>query len=280
MLQLVVERDGVVVGPPIELAPGRLLIGASPDAAVRLPAADAAERHAWLVHGDGAPPTLEAGAVLEVGDAPLAAGATIALVLPTAVRIGACVLRLAPSNASSASSPVRTASLARELVRQLMVAQAHAPVAVELHLERGPGLGERRALPLGRTTLGRGDEATWSLLDPDLSRQHAVVERTWDGVTVADLGSKNGTLVDGTPVDTTPRALAVGGTIELGQTLLRLVDPAELALRATRPRAAAAAPPPTVAIVVPVPAARGRAAFWLAVLVAAIATAALLYVLL
>ena len=55
MLQLVVERDGVVVGPPIDLAPGRLLIGASPDAAVRLPAADAAEQHAWLVHGDGAP---------------------------------------------------------------------------------------------------------------------------------------------------------------------------------------------------------------------------------
>lgn len=279
MLQLIVERDGAVVGPPLDLAAGRLLIGASPDAAIRLPAADAAPTHAWLQHGDGGAPTLEAGAPLEVGGAALAAGATVALVLPTTLRLGACLLRLEASQASSASSPVRTASLARELVRQLMVAQASGPAAIELLLEHGPGAGARHPLPLGRTVLGRGDEATWSLLDPDLSRQHAVVERTWDGVVVLDLGSKNGTLVDGVRVTSAPRPLPVGGTIELGQTRLRLIDPAELALRATRPRAAAAPPPPTVALVVPAAAPRVPAAFWLAGLVAVLAVGALLYVL-
>ena len=51
----------------------------------------------------------------------------------------------------------------------------------------------RSALVLGREPEGDG----LPLEDPEASRRHAVVEPTPDGWTVRDLGSHNGTYVDG-----------------------------------------------------------------------------------
>jgi pSer/pThr/pTyr-binding forkhead associated (FHA) protein len=87
------------------------------------------------------------------------------------------------------------------------------------------------------------------IVDEDLSRSHAEVHRGWDGVTVADLGSKNGTRVNGSKVGATPVVLTDGQAITLGGIVFRFRDPAERHLRgdslpedAPAPRVVADAP--------------------------------------
>jgi pSer/pThr/pTyr-binding forkhead associated (FHA) protein len=48
-----------------------------------------------------------------------------------------------------------------------------------------------------RTTIGRGSECDIVLNDPAMSRQHAALENTASGVFLRDLGSANGTFVNG-----------------------------------------------------------------------------------
>jgi hypothetical protein len=78
--------------------------------------------------------------------------------------------------------------------------------------------GERHPLAAGRTvTLGRLPACEVVLADPNVSRRHAEVRPGTDGTwTIVDLGSTNGTRVNGAPVDThTLRhedVITVGGT--------------------------------------------------------------------
>lgn len=59
---------------------------------------------------------------------------------------------------------------------------------------------QRVTLKPGRLVIGRGSEADVTIDDSGASRKHAMVE--WDGqrARVRDLGSTNGTLLDGAPV--------------------------------------------------------------------------------
>ncbi|HEV7452490.1 MAG TPA: DUF3662 and FHA domain-containing protein [Pseudonocardiaceae bacterium] len=68
------------------------------------------------------------------------------------------------------------------------------------------------------TVVGRGQDAQFRLPDTGVSRRH--VEITWDGRTaiLADLGSTNGTTVNGTPVQTWQ--LADGDVVRLGHSSL------------------------------------------------------------
>jgi hypothetical protein len=70
----------------------------------------------------------------------------------------------------------------------------------------------------GTTVVGRGQEAQFRLPDTGVSRRH--LEVTWDGRTavLADLGSTNGTTVNGTPVQTWQ--LVDGDVVRVGQSRL------------------------------------------------------------
>ena len=148
-----------------------------------------------------------------------------------ALELGTYRVRVEPSPAGAAAAPPqRTESLARELVRGLLGAGA----APSLEIERGPSSGASRALAPPESTLviGRGDEAGWVILDEDLSRTHVELRRGWDGVQLRDLGSKNGTRVDGARLGAAASVeLHDGARIELGNVVLRFRDPAERHLR-------------------------------------------------
>ena len=60
--------------------------------------------------------------------------------------------------------------------------------------------GVRVGLAAPRTTVGRNDDCDGILDDPTVSRRHAVIELTGGAMTVRDLGSRNGTSVNGRPV--------------------------------------------------------------------------------
>jgi hypothetical protein len=70
------------------------------------------------------------------------------------------------------------------------------------------------------TVVGRGDEADVVLDDPGISRRHAEIRVTTDGphlvATLTDLGSTNGTYVDGDLARSTP--LTDGAAITMGRT--------------------------------------------------------------
>ena len=104
--------------------------------------------------------------------------------------------------------------------------QALYPFAVaELRLEIVEGAGAGRSLALaGTAELGR--EAALRLEDPLISRRHARLTATEHGAVVEDLGSRNGTFVNGQPV-TGPSALRAGDTLQVGTTVLKLRGPAD-----------------------------------------------------
>jgi DNA-binding NtrC family response regulator len=83
-------------------------------------------------------------------------------------------------------------------------------------------LGDLQEVALGRgsqRSLGRQETtATLSVPDHGISRKHLVVRRKPDGWEVTDVGSKNGIVVNGEPVEST--SLADGDMIEAGGTLL------------------------------------------------------------
>jgi hypothetical protein len=99
-----------------------------------------------------------------------------------------------------------------------------APPDPHLLVLSGSRKGAQVALGEGSTTLGRGKANTAVIPDVAVSRQHVRLERKGREVLVVDLGSGNGTRVNGRPVER--EALRHGDALEVGGTRLRLVDPA------------------------------------------------------
>ncbi len=91
--------------------------------------------------------------------------------------------------------------------------EATIPAGIELVVDDGATIATRR---LGRRILvGRAPSADVRIDDPRVSRLHARIEMRDDGVYVEDLGSRNGTLVDGAPVASS-RQLSSGDEITIG----------------------------------------------------------------
>ncbi|MET8827380.1 FHA domain-containing protein [Streptomyces sp. NPDC004610] len=96
----------------------------------------------------------------------------------------------------------------------------------------GPDAGGVHLLHGGQVTVGRSADADVPLDDPDVSRLHCAVTLTADGrATVADLGSTNGTALDGRRVG--PRAVrfAPGALLRIGESALRIAPPGGLGAR-------------------------------------------------
>ncbi len=105
----------------------------------------------------------------------------------------------------------------------LTALRAYGSAKARLHVVAGPDAGGIHLLQGGRVLLGRSAEADVPLDDPDVSRLHCAVTVTDGGaVTVTDLGSTNGTTLDGAPVGTQPALFPPGATLRLGETSLRL----------------------------------------------------------
>lgn len=146
----------------------------------------------------------------------------------------------------------RFAPIEDELVNELVsVAKDHAeresyvfigPVAVELAVDEHVVAGtlevagemvaatvaanvvltDGRRVPVadGGLSIGRLPECDVVLADGNVSRRHAEIRRTDGGFVLADLGSTNGTRVNGYPV-TVPRELQAGDEIAVGNNVLR-----------------------------------------------------------
>jgi pSer/pThr/pTyr-binding forkhead associated (FHA) protein len=91
-----------------------------------------------------------------------------------------------------------------------------------LLITSGPQEGSNIPLLVNTVTIGRASsKADWevSLQDPSISRPHARLELIDGNWVLYDLGSANGTLVNGTPVNEKGRVLHDGDVITLGSTV-------------------------------------------------------------
>ncbi|WP_030835745.1 FtsK/SpoIIIE domain-containing protein [Streptomyces hygroscopicus] len=103
---------------------------------------------------------------------------------------------------------------------------AVADATVHLDVVAGPDAGGVHLLHGGQVRIGRSADADVPLDDPDVSRLHCAVTVAEDGrVTIADLGSTNGTAADGVPVGARPVPLAPGALLRIGESALRLRVP-------------------------------------------------------
>lgn len=97
-----------------------------------------------------------------------------------------------------------------------------AGATAQLHVVAGPDAGGVHLLHGGQIRVGRSADADVPLDDPDVSRLHCAVTLTPDGqVTVTDLGSTNGTTVDGREITDRPVRLTPGSLLRLGESALR-----------------------------------------------------------
>ncbi len=113
------------------------------------------------------------------------------------------------------------------------VAEANAPTSAAPVSARPltPWLevnGAKHELNPPGVLIGRGSEADLQIVDPGVSRRHAEIRVAFIGrrytVTLHDLGSTNGTLVDGTRASFS--TLAEGSAVTVGNTVLTVHIPA------------------------------------------------------
>ncbi len=97
---------------------------------------------------------------------------------------------------------------------------------LQLHVVGGPDSGRVHALPPGEHRVGRSPRAEIRIEDADTSRWHLAVRVAPDGVTVRDLGSVNGTTVEGTRIGEDPHPVQPGRRIRAGRSTLVVRSPA------------------------------------------------------
>lgn len=108
----------------------------------------------------------------------------------------------------------------------------------------GPLTGQRLE-PEGELVIGRQGAAV-TIEDSELSRRHAAVRPVDGGIEIEDLGSLNGTFVNGRRIEA-PTRLAGGDSVKLGQSVLELegaAAPATVMSAAATPAAAPQAATP------------------------------------
>ncbi len=98
------------------------------------------------------------------------------------------------------------------------------PSRFDLLVVGGRDTGRRIPLPLGEYLIGRDPAGALVLDDAEASRQHLHLGVGSQEVVVTDLGSTNGTLLDGTPLDGSA-SLRPGQVLRIGATLLS-IEPA------------------------------------------------------
>ena len=85
----------------------------------------------------------------------------------------------------------------------------------------GPASGTMYAIERPRVVIGRGPGVDLTIEDTTLSRQHAAIDFDDGGFRIRDLGSTNGTAVNGVPVES--ESLDHGDRFQLGGQGFQLV---------------------------------------------------------
>ncbi len=89
----------------------------------------------------------------------------------------------------------------------------------KLVVQKGPAVGQAFELVDGQITMGRESSNSITIDDRALSRSHAKLIKTASGYTIQDLGSTNGTYINGEAINS-PHDLKNGDKIFIGETVV------------------------------------------------------------
>ncbi|MBM3150860.1 MAG: FHA domain-containing protein [Chloroflexi bacterium] len=123
----------------------------------------------------------------------------------------------------------------------------------QIVMRSGPNAGRTYPLEVNEAVIGRDTANFISINDAEVSRKHAKLTRLDQGYAIEDLGSTNGTFINGQRI-VARHALRPGDLISLGENITMnyeaVTDPnatmvsSPKAVSARAPKAAAAQPPP------------------------------------
>jgi pSer/pThr/pTyr-binding forkhead associated (FHA) protein len=218
----------------VGLVGNELVFGRAAGAGIELPFPTVSARHARLSRTEGGFGIEDLGSSngTRLGERRLRPGVREALAVGETVGLGGVAVTFtAEIPAGSDVSPsAGTQTLARRLVHDVFATCRPAEQA-RLAVLSGPERGRDLIFAASRVfTLGRGEGCDWVIADDDVSREHAAFEATDVGITVRDLGSKNGVEVNGEAV-VGARVVRDGDVVRVGETRLRLADPEDRYLR-------------------------------------------------
>jgi pSer/pThr/pTyr-binding forkhead associated (FHA) protein len=232
---------------------GEIRIGRRPDLELPLPFSVLSSVHARLVRGAG--PGSTSWSLEDLGSRNgtflegmrLPPGEKRSIAPGMRISLGHVDLVFEGPSAANATGSEGTSTIARRLVSDLFAtgAETSAPTVIVVS-----GVEPRGVLRLEerdrRYVVGRVESCDLRLPIEQISREHAVFVRRWDGVFVADRDSKNGVRLSGQTIEKEQR-VRDGDLIQIGPVSLRLFDPEDRYLRdfESRADAAAAAAPPT-----------------------------------
>jgi predicted component of type VI protein secretion system len=108
---------------------------------------------------------------------------------------------------------------------------------VRLKIAQGSKAGTEIKIPSPECVIGRGDDCHLRTQSDAVSRRHCVIRTTDNEVTIRDLGSRNGTFVNGEPVSQEPAVLLNGDHLRIGPLEFEVLSEQTVA-RAKRPKVA------------------------------------------
>jgi pSer/pThr/pTyr-binding forkhead associated (FHA) protein len=97
-------------------------------------------------------------------------------------------------------------------------------VSYQLVVRKGPQPGQVFPLSSQNMSIGRDPMSDITLSDPEVSRYHAQLLQTEAGFQIQDMGSTNGTFIDGEHLGGQPATLTSGQTVQLGSGVVLLFE--------------------------------------------------------
>lgn len=174
-------------------AAGMVRVGSAPDNDIVLPAARQVQAHHVELHFDArrgvTMSVTDRSAVVHVNGRPVREKAILRL--GDLLAVGSVRLVMRP-DVDRSEKPPKAAAEAEARSR-------YTPPRVVLRGVSGSYFGKVITLR-AKTVIGRGNDCDIVLNEADMSRRHALIENTAEGLFLRDLGSVNGTFVNGTPV--------------------------------------------------------------------------------
>lgn len=228
------EGDAKDDPPALSFDAPRLVIGRGDGCEVRLPDPSVSSRHASLRQHGGSYLIVDEGSTngTFLGEVRLAPHAPRVIENGDRVRVGRVWLELRLEIVAQSSSPQDTRELALQLVQQALASHGEE-VVPRVIVIAGPDEGKvllllRSGVPM---LVGRGHGVDLALDEVDASRRHVQIVRKAEQVWVRDLGSKNGTFLQGKRLPSERDALwRSGEELCIGQDVFIHQNPAMEAL--------------------------------------------------
>lgn len=235
---LVVVVESPTAGAPFELTfeeEEHVSIGRDPRSRVQLPDASVSLRHALIRPSSSGVVLIDENSTngTYLNAARLVPGAAKLLSDGDRIQIGRAWLGVRFRTPSAApKTAFSTQDIALAMVQGTLI-QEGSEVAPRLSVLDGPDRGRSLVLEEERSyVLGRDAEADLCLVDEDASRRHTRIVRRGSRLWVIDLGSKNGTRLDGRRLrPNVAEAWTDMAVLELGQNQVGIDDPVSSALR-------------------------------------------------